>query len=126
MQPIPRHLNSQYAGPTVYRPQVANRKNVVSVVRPTLADICRHEGKQAMNAGLKYHASGPEDAFDEKANPTRQIPRKDLFHTLDKQHEALKAWKDQLKKEVLPTTWSGEQRFKDPQLKYTHECATRS
>ena len=38
----------------------------------------------------------------------------------------LKEWKEQLKKEVLPTTWSNAVRFNNATLNYTQDCADRS
>jgi len=54
------------------------------------------------------------------------IPEDALFTVLDKQHEELKKWKEEQRKQVRTTTFSNAERFPDYKLNYTQECADRS
>jgi len=54
------------------------------------------------------------------------IPYEELKSTFDETHIRLNEWKAKLLRQVRPTTFSNDTRFKDYHLNYTQECADRS
>ena len=56
----------------------------------------------------------------------KKISENALFHVLDEQHIELKRWKEEQTQLVRGSTFSNAERFPDPKLNYTQECADRS
>ena len=54
------------------------------------------------------------------------IPKKALFAVLDTQHIEVRKWKEDLLKQVRPTTFSNAERFTQPKFNYRLEAADMS
>jgi hypothetical protein len=87
-----------------------------------LTDIVREISKQGVRSQLSYKQTSLKQPTQKKGT----IPADALFAVNDNQYRQIREWKEDVVRRLNKTTFSSAERFSDPKLNYTQECADRS